>query len=65
MKTTQTQEPFDCIAFKRRAQSEIYEAIRHLSRAEQIEYFRRRAEEGPLGDWWKGVKRAKAERQRI
>lgn len=62
MKPTQKDETFDCIEFKRRVQSEIYEEIRHLSRAEQLEYFRRRAEEGPLGDWWRSIKRAKAKR---
>lgn len=61
MKPTQSTKTFDCIDYKRRVQSEIYEATRHLSTEEQIEYFRRRAEEGPLGDWWKRVKRAQTE----
>lgn len=64
MKATQTTKTFDCIDFKRRVQAEIYEAIRHLSPTERMEYFQRRAEEGPLGDWWRGVKQAKADGRR-
>ncbi len=30
---------------------------------EQIEYFRRRAEEGSLGDWWRKVKSASDQSQ--
>lgn len=63
MKSTKTVKSFDCIAYKRKVQSEIYEDIRDLSGPEQIEYFRRRAEEGPLGDWWRSIKRAKAEQR--
>jgi pyridoxine/pyridoxamine 5'-phosphate oxidase len=44
---------FDCLAFKRSAQMEIYEEIKHLTREEQLTYFRSRAESGPLGAWWK------------
>ena len=47
---------FDCVEFKRNAQRRIYEEIKDLSVAEQIAYFRRKAEEGPLGQWWRQVK---------
>lgn len=57
MSRTTNETAFDCLAFKRAAQADIYEAIRNMSGPEQIEYFRRRAESGVLGDWWRAVKR--------
>lgn len=48
---------FDCLAFKRQVQGEIYEDIKNMTNEEQREYFRKRAESGPLGKWWKKVKR--------
>lgn len=56
MKTTEVKKEFDCIEFKRRAQSRIYERIKGLSPEEEIEYFRQAADESPLGDWWKSIK---------
>ncbi|MHB1037387.1 MAG: hypothetical protein ACYC35_25350 [Pirellulales bacterium] len=50
------EKTFDCIAFKRKVQAEIYEDIKDLSPAEEIEYFRKKAETGPLGKWWKSKK---------
>jgi hypothetical protein len=32
---------FDCVEMKRKAQKEIYEETKDLSREEQIEYFRK------------------------
>ena len=57
MSQPRTKKAFDCIAFKEKAQAEIYEEIRNLSRAEQIEYFKRTAASGPLGEWWRKVAR--------
>jgi hypothetical protein len=51
-----TTKTFDCIAYKRKVQEQIYEQTRHMTTEEQIQYFRRRAEEGSLGDWWRKVK---------
>jgi hypothetical protein len=48
---------FDCIAFKRQAQAEIYREIRGLSAGQEIEYFRQWAAKGPLGEWWKSLER--------
>ena len=48
---------FDCIEFKERAQAQIYEEIKDLTPEQQIEYFNRRAENGPLADWWKRIMR--------
>ena len=56
MKTTEVKKEFDCVEFKRRAQSRIYERIKDLSPEEEIEYFRRAADEGPLGQWWKSIR---------
>ena len=47
---------FDCVAFKRKAQDRVYEDIRGLVPEAQREYFRKQAESGPLGTWWKAVK---------
>jgi len=58
MKTNDAKKGFDCVAFKRQAQSRIYEQIKGLSPEEEIEYFRRAADEGPLGNWWKKLRRS-------
>lgn len=51
-----TNKTFDCIDFKRKAQSDIFEEIKDLGPEEQVAYFRRRAESGPLAAWWQKVK---------
>lgn len=56
--TTKTTKSFDCIAYKQEVQRRIYEETKHMTSEEQIEYFRRRAEEGTLGNWWRSVKSA-------
>ncbi len=56
MRPTKTKKRFDCIAFKREAQAEIYEEIKHLTPAQQIEYFNRHADKGPLSAWWKKIR---------
>ena len=55
MKRRAANKRFDCEAFKRRAQSKVYEDTRQMTVAEQVEYFRRRARSGALGSWWKRV----------
>ena len=47
---------FDCIDFKRRFQTRIYEDIRGMTFEEEVTYFQRRAEQGNLGEWWRWVK---------
>jgi hypothetical protein len=44
------------LAYKDRVQAEIYEEIKGMTHEQQIEYFRRAAETGPLADWWKKVR---------
>ena len=58
MSPPKTEKTFDCLAYKDRVQAEIYEEIRDLTPQEQIEYFNRRAETGPLALWWKRIRRA-------
>lgn len=41
---------FDCLEYKWRVQSEIYEKIKDMTAEEQIAYFRHAAETGPFAD---------------
>ena len=47
-----SEKAFDCIAFKRAAQLQIYEEIKEMSRQEEMAYFHNKAETGSLRDWW-------------
>ena len=51
---------FDALAFKRRVQAQIAAETRGMTHAEEIEYYRTAAETGPLAEWWKRAKAAKA-----
>ena len=62
MKKQAKDKAFDCVAFKRQAQSKVYEDTRQMKVAEQVEYFRRRAQSGALGSWWKRVSPSNVER---
>lgn len=53
--TNQTDKDFDCISFKRQVQEQIFEEIKDLTIDEQVDYFSRRAQEGPLGEWWRKI----------
>ena len=55
MKTTRVKKDFDCVEFKRRAQARIYERIKSLSPEEEIDYFGKAVEDGPLGESWKAA----------
>ncbi|MGO9273383.1 MAG: hypothetical protein ACLQOO_24620 [Terriglobia bacterium] len=55
MKRRKPEKSFDCVGFKRKVQAEIYEEIKGLSPEEEIEYFRRTAADGALGQWWKAL----------
>jgi hypothetical protein len=50
MLDSKSEKPFDCVEFKRQAQLRIYEKIKNMSSAEEIEYFRRQAENGPFAE---------------
>lgn len=55
MKRAKRKPAIDCVALKRRAQAKIYADTEGLPVAEQIAYFRRRAQSSALGTWWKQV----------
>lgn len=62
--TTKSRKAFDCVRMKREAQARIYEEIKDLTPEEEIAYFRRAAETGPLGDWWQRVRQISPSRSR-
>ncbi|GIK16447.1 MAG: hypothetical protein BroJett003_14110 [Planctomycetota bacterium] len=41
---------FDCLEFKWKAQADLYDATKHMTREEQIAFFRRRAETGSFAE---------------
>lgn len=43
---------FDCMAFKRAAQAEIYQQIKGMTHEQEIAYFRKAAANGPLAKFW-------------
>jgi hypothetical protein len=50
-------EAFDCVEFKRRAQARIHEDIEGMTHEQEIAYFHRRANEGWMGEWWRSIQR--------
>lgn len=52
-----TDKEFKCVDFKHETQMQIYKEIKNLTMAEEIEYFRRRAESGIFGKWWERLRR--------
>jgi hypothetical protein len=60
MTTNKPPKDFDSVAFKRAVQAAISEEVRGLGPEEEIAYFRRSAETGPLGDWWQSIRQAAA-----
>ncbi len=58
-----TENSFDCIAFKRRVQAEIYKEIKDLSPEEEIAYYRRCVETGPFAELWRSAQRAETQRR--
>lgn len=53
MRKNKAKREFDCIAFKRQAQGKVYEETKNLTLKDQVAYFRKKANSGPLGKWWK------------
>jgi len=47
----ETDKSFDCVAFKRQAQSRIYERTRHMTAEQEIAYHRQSVRRGPFADW--------------
>jgi hypothetical protein len=50
--TSEQPKDFDAIEFKRHTQARIVEAVRGMTPAEEIAYYRRLALYGPLDQWW-------------
>lgn len=50
-----TTKEFDCIDFKRATQEKIYEQIKGMTPAEEIEWFRRKVKNGPFGELRKRI----------
>ena len=55
MPMSEPQKTFDCVEFKRQAQVRIYERIKNMTPDQEIDYFRKAAETGPLGEWWRKI----------
>lgn len=47
---------FNCINYKRKAQSEIYKEIKDLSSQDEISYFHKKVLSGPFTDWLRNIK---------
>ena len=60
MTPTKVEKAFDCLAYKDRVQAEIYQEIKDMTHEQEIAYFRRATETGPLADWWKRARGAQA-----
>ena len=52
-----TTKEFDCIDFKRAAQEKIYEQIKGMTPAEEIDWFRSKVNNGPFGELRKRITR--------
>lgn len=50
---TKTEKNFDCIAFKRKVQAEIYEETRDMTPQQRIAYFNESARTGPFAKFWR------------
>jgi hypothetical protein len=64
MRKNKGKREFDCIAFKRQAQSKVYEETKNLTLEDQVAYFRKRANSGSLGKWWKRLPSASLSQKR-
>jgi hypothetical protein len=62
MTVNKVDRALNCVEVKREAQERIYAHIRKMTRDEQIAYFRKRAEVGRLGRWWRKIGHASAAR---
>jgi len=47
-----TEKNFDCMAFKHAAKLSVYNEIKEMTHEEELTYFRSKAQNGPLGEWW-------------
>ena len=64
MRKNRAEREFDCIAFKRQAQKKVFGETKNLTLRDQVAYFRKRANSGPLGKWWKRLPGASPSQRR-
>lgn len=50
-------EGFDCIAYKRKVQEQIYQETKDMTPEEEMAYIRRKAHEGKMGEIWRKLQR--------
>ena len=55
MSQIETIPGFRCLEYKWQVQEQIYEEIKDMTPEEEIAYFRRAAETGPLAELWKRI----------
>lgn len=55
-------EGFDCIALKRKAQEQIYQATKDMTAEQELEYIHRKAREGEMGELLLRLKKKPAAR---
>lgn len=58
------EKTFDCLAYKDRAQGEIYEETKNLSNEELVKYFHDAVEKSPLAEFWKKIPKRNARTKR-
>ena len=46
-------EGFDCVAFKRKAQEQIYQETKDMTPEQYLEYVHRSVQEGEMGEIWR------------
>jgi hypothetical protein len=55
--TKKARKRFNCVEFKHKAQERIYQEVKDLGPRAEIDYFDRRAREGPLAPFWRRLER--------
>jgi len=53
-----TEKEFDCLAYQREVQFQIYEKIKDLTAAEEVAYFQPAVESGPSAELWKSLRQS-------
>ena len=64
MSKKKAKKEFDCVAFKRQVQDKVFQETKGLSLEEQVAYFRKKANSGPLAKWWKRLPSATPSQKR-
>jgi hypothetical protein len=50
-------EAFDCLAYKRRVQAEVYQETKDMSWEERVAYLHRTVASGPFRKWWRDLEK--------